>query len=249
MKYCISVLIFGLSFMTLISCGGQDGKSGTGGTNSAAVSDAQNSAAAGTTYYCWVDNANLRENPTLDGKVITQIKQGDAVTALGPVTKELLKIVLREVEFNEPWLQVKTADGKTGWVNKSVLVTEQVSSALSKGVILIYCHSSLMNETSKDWAWFTDTVFQVAKAYGLEAEFADEKLLKKPLLIGGDPKHPSLGVNLSKFIKDGGFDQGYIFYKPGKAPSFQDHDMVGPVLKSASKYFGMELSEDSLNGD
>ena len=235
--------------MTLLSCGNQDGKSGSGGTNSPAADVPQNvTVGAGKAYYCWVDNANLRDSPALDAKVITQIKQGDQVTTLGPVTKDTIKIVLREVEFNEPWYQVKTADGKTGWVNASVLVTNKVNAYPPKGLIVIFCDTSI-EETSEDWAWFTDTVFQVAKAYSIEVIFADEKALKKPVLTGEDTTHPTLGVNLAKFVKDGGFDQGYIFYKPGKAPKFQDHDMVGPVLSAASAYFGMELSEDSIIGD
>ncbi|NPV00617.1 MAG: SH3 domain-containing protein [Brevinematales bacterium] len=249
MNLKIFSLILGVSCIALLSCGNQDGKSGSGGSNSTAPAVAPNAATdTGKVYYCWVDNANLRESPSIDAKVITQIKQGDQVTTLGPVTKDLLKIVLREVEFNQPWYQVKTADGKTGWVNAAVLVDTQVDSFPPKGLIVIFCASSV-EETSEDWAWFTDTVFQVAKANNIEAVFADEKALKKPVLTGEDQSHPTLGVNLAKFVKDGGFDLGYIFYKPGKSPKFQDHDMVGPVLSAATAYFGVELSEDSILGD
>ena len=54
-----------------------------------------------------IGNAVLRSEPNLNGGVISYIKQG---------------IIVEELEQTAKWIKVKTPSGKTGWINKSLLV-------------------------------------------------------------------------------------------------------------------------------
>jgi len=63
-----------------------------------------------------IEVGQLREKPSVFGKIITDVKYGDR-----------LDIVTRQ----EPWIQVRTADGKTGWMHQTSLTKKKL--ALSAG--------------------------------------------------------------------------------------------------------------------
>ena len=69
-----------------------------------------------TKLYAWVDNLNLRSEPTTKSEVVVEIKEGTQLTFLNEKTEYTERINLRGQLFNEPWLKVKTEDGKEAWV-------------------------------------------------------------------------------------------------------------------------------------
>jgi len=58
-----------------------------------------------------IESAQIREKPSVFGKIVANAKYGDR---LDVVTKM------------EPWIQVRTADGKTGWMHESSLSRKKV---------------------------------------------------------------------------------------------------------------------------
>ncbi|MEM6769827.1 MAG: SH3 domain-containing protein [Bacteroidota bacterium] len=66
--------------------------------------------------YAWVDNLNLRDQPSTSGKVITTVQPDDALQPTGEFTGEWATFTLRGSTFSAPWIRVTTSDGKKGWV-------------------------------------------------------------------------------------------------------------------------------------
>lgn len=71
---------------------------------------------APTILYAWVDKLRIREQPTTKSKIVDEVKEGTSFTYLNEKTDYKERINLRGTLFNEPWLKIKTEDGKEGWV-------------------------------------------------------------------------------------------------------------------------------------
>ena len=69
-----------------------------------------------TKLYAWVDKLNLRAEPSTKSEIVVQIKEGTQLTFLNEKTEYTERINLRGQLQNEPWLKVKTEDGKKAWV-------------------------------------------------------------------------------------------------------------------------------------
>mgnify|MGYP000070300524 CR=1 FL=1 len=69
-----------------------------------------------TRIYTWVDRLRMRELPDTKSGVIKELSAGDPLIYLKEKSDFTQKITLRGVAFDEPWLKVKTSDGKIGWV-------------------------------------------------------------------------------------------------------------------------------------
>lgn len=63
-----------------------------------------------------LDNVRLRDAPGESATVILSLPKGAVLYDLGEVSDFTTKIKLRGIEFDEPWLKVRTEDGTTGWV-------------------------------------------------------------------------------------------------------------------------------------
>ena len=63
-----------------------------------------------------VDSLLLRETPSLEGKALTTLKEGEKLTNLGIKSENYTRTFLRGKEFDEKWIKVKTENGLTGWV-------------------------------------------------------------------------------------------------------------------------------------
>ena len=63
-----------------------------------------------------IDYLRVRETPGQDGKIIATLGKGDSMTDLGEVSAFTTKVTLRGIQFDEPWLKVKTSDGVEGWI-------------------------------------------------------------------------------------------------------------------------------------
>jgi hypothetical protein len=67
-------------------------------------------------FYAWVDKLRVREQPTTKSEIVVEVKEGTSFTYLNEKTDYKERINLRGTLFNEPWLKIKTDDGKEGWV-------------------------------------------------------------------------------------------------------------------------------------
>ena len=66
--------------------------------------------------YAWVDRLNIRDAANTSGKRVAAATEQEALEFTGEKSNNTEIIVLRGVAYNEPWLKVKTNDGKEGWV-------------------------------------------------------------------------------------------------------------------------------------
>lgn len=63
-----------------------------------------------------LDKVRVRDQAGLKGKEIKLIKKGEKVTFLGEISDFTDKIKLRGIQYDDPWLKVKTSSGKEGWI-------------------------------------------------------------------------------------------------------------------------------------
>ena len=68
------------------------------------------------TVYAWVDKLRMRTAPDTKSDVVAEIPEGGAMTYLEEKTDFTQQITLRGKSYDEPWLKVKTKEGKIGWV-------------------------------------------------------------------------------------------------------------------------------------
>lgn len=71
---------------------------------------------ANETLVAWVDLLNIRDEPNTSGKIVASLRENATVTYTGERTDDLHTIELRGISFQEPWLKIRTTDGKEGWV-------------------------------------------------------------------------------------------------------------------------------------
>ncbi|GJM32323.1 MAG: hypothetical protein DHS20C18_13240 [Saprospiraceae bacterium] len=69
-----------------------------------------------TPLYVTIDGMNMREEPTLKGKVVGRLVLYEEVTFLNEVTDSTQEIKLGDITANEPWVKVKNQKGKVGWI-------------------------------------------------------------------------------------------------------------------------------------
>jgi len=68
------------------------------------------------TVYAWVDKLRMRTEPDTKSAIVAEIPEGGAMTFLDEKTDFTQQITLRGKLHDEPWLKVKTTEGKIGWV-------------------------------------------------------------------------------------------------------------------------------------
>lgn len=71
---------------------------------------------ASTRLYITIDNLNMRETPSLKGKLLGKLKLFDEVYFMNEVTDSTTELSLGKVMANEPWVKVKNSRGQIGWV-------------------------------------------------------------------------------------------------------------------------------------
>lgn len=69
-----------------------------------------------TPLYITIDGMNMRSEPKLNSKILERLKLFDEVAFLNEVTDFSEEITIGEVTTNEPWIKVKSASGKVGWI-------------------------------------------------------------------------------------------------------------------------------------
>lgn len=68
------------------------------------------------TLYAWVDRLRVRADADKKASIVAEVMEGTPLTFLDEKSDFTEKINLRGTLFDEPWLKVKTEDGKIGWV-------------------------------------------------------------------------------------------------------------------------------------
>ena len=80
------------------------------------IANANTAPVETTRVYTWIDKLRMREMPDTKSNIIKELSAGDPLIFLNERSDFTQKITLRGIAFDEPWLKVKTSDGKTGWV-------------------------------------------------------------------------------------------------------------------------------------
>ena len=116
-----------LALSALTACGDADNATGPEATTTPAPPVTQpdpastyapelKPLAAGDDLFPWVDNVNVRDAATTDGKRVARIPEGEALKFTGKQSATKDAVLLRGMVYEEPWYEVTTKDGATGWV-------------------------------------------------------------------------------------------------------------------------------------
>ena len=112
--------------------------------------------------YTWVDKLNIREKPSLKGKVITTVDSKEAVEVLEDKTGERTTFVLRGGAYEDHWYKVKTKDGTEGWIFGGAVRHKDEK----KG-------NELMNDEKFDFPYFGKFDLSTWKNLGTKKESGD----------------------------------------------------------------------------
>lgn len=69
-----------------------------------------------TALFVWAEGLKVRAEPYLTSSIVTTLPLNAQISFQGETSSFKQKITLEGIEYDERWLKVKTADGKTGWV-------------------------------------------------------------------------------------------------------------------------------------
>lgn len=100
--------------MTLVAC--NNDKQETAAETEDTVQITAPQKPAQTKLIANIDYLRLRSLPGTDSETLAMLKEGDEMYDLGEVSDFSTAVELRGVQYNEPWLKVKTEAGQTGWV-------------------------------------------------------------------------------------------------------------------------------------
>ncbi len=67
-------------------------------------------------FYTLLENTRLRDAPGTEGKELLQLAKNTPLIDLGEVSSFSTPITLQGVAYNEPWLNVRAPNGRTGWI-------------------------------------------------------------------------------------------------------------------------------------
>jgi len=73
------------------------------------------------TYFCWVDELNVRANGTRKGEILTTIKIGEPVKFIGGVGRKKINATFKGIFSPDYYYEVELIDGTVGWVHGGAL--------------------------------------------------------------------------------------------------------------------------------
>lgn len=79
-----------------------------------------------------VDLGRLRDAPSPEGNILSQLEKGARLQDLGQVSGQTTRIQYGTEKFDEPWLQVRQADGQTGWIYAREVAPSGPTSVLTQ---------------------------------------------------------------------------------------------------------------------
>lgn len=154
----------------------------------------------------WVstDSVSLREAAGLKARKLHDLLLGDVVELLGEQSALKTKERVRCKELTLPWLRVRTAGGREGWVFAGALAAEKVEPRPQNWRAVV----SFMNNpenASEDSAWFDEDIRQACLAGKNHFAFATPK---EPCVVLGDEKKPRGEVDTSAALQAAKTDNG-----------------------------------------
>jgi TolA-binding protein len=75
----------------------------------------------GNTYFCWVDELNVRSNATKKGEIIKTIKLAEPVRLKGGIGAKTVNATFKGIFSPEKYYEVELLDGTIGWVHGGTL--------------------------------------------------------------------------------------------------------------------------------
>lgn len=109
--------ILGLFLLLFTACGSDELASADTTTEETAIAaPPPPSIGESPVRYAWVEDLNLRAEPSTKGKVIGKLKTTDKLTLSGEKSSQETPYVLRGALYVEPWYEVETEEGLKGWV-------------------------------------------------------------------------------------------------------------------------------------
>ena len=63
-----------------------------------------------------VDHLNLKEGPGNDQLSVAELKKGTELETTGAISPQKTSILIRGIQREEPWIEVKTSNGVKGWI-------------------------------------------------------------------------------------------------------------------------------------
>ncbi len=115
LRNCLYLIFLSVTFL---SCGGETTNPTTPGSAVKAdtIAPPADLPRGGSTLIAWVDRLNVRDAPSSSGKVVATLPEKATLTTTGEVSSSEQTVLLRGVVYREPWYEVTTAEGVTGWV-------------------------------------------------------------------------------------------------------------------------------------
>jgi hypothetical protein len=131
------LLFFSVSLLCLFSCGGEASDSDSGnGTDQDTTSTLTIIKEQPLSFTVALDYLRLRDAPGEKGTEVGMLNEGDIVEETGEVSDFTTRIQLRGVWYDEPWVKVRTTDGKEGWVFAGGLTFDpNATNALSERLL------------------------------------------------------------------------------------------------------------------
>lgn len=97
-----------------------------------------------------LDKIRLRDKAGLDGVELEQLTKGTKLTFLGEISNFTTKIMLRGIQYDDPWLKVQIKEGQEGWIYggavkfkseetgetlKNVLITKRLQRLFGSSIV------------------------------------------------------------------------------------------------------------------
>ena len=115
-----TLCLFLLAVTTVLSCDNDaaDATSSSATDPIVATPDPEPAATsvAPTVLVPWVDQLNMRDEPSTSGKVVAKLPIRSELTVTGNESEKAETIVLRGVAYTDRWYEVMTTDDQKGWV-------------------------------------------------------------------------------------------------------------------------------------
>ncbi len=122
-----------------------------------------------TTLTVNIDNLRLRSTAGEDGDEIARLSKGTKVYDQGEISDFTTKVKLRGIQFDEPWVKVKTDKGVEGWLYAGGLEFDMENTSQLSEILLA---KRLQNMFGKDIARYIKTYRTKYKEAKTSAEFA-----------------------------------------------------------------------------
>ncbi len=76
-------------------------------------------------YFSNVEKLRIRETPDMNGKTLGYLAMNEEITFLNDTSTRLFTVDNDVMQFNEPFIKIKTKSGITGWVYRGFVRTEE----------------------------------------------------------------------------------------------------------------------------